>query len=346
MTKRFLTFWTVLSLTSACNNSNLPEANTEALVNRPTFTRAMDTLRNSVLIQEAIPWDFIDDGCFARALLVGAKLAVEGLAASSVYVVSGPTSYEVFEIPLPQYDDDILGMREPYWRYHVAPLFVVRDPSSDSQQVSVVDLAFSGQRTPVSFSADEWIEKFSHSETRVCKTLITPASKYLSQQNVSLKSCSAQKSDAAADICENWSGFAGQRIDPRLPWNDQCNMISSADEYKEKQFLVADVADACQKLHSFVNEMTRSEGEKEEIQRKLIAETQTLMKSLAEQGMLRNSVPPKMQNSARWRGMGDMPDWRYEPLFTFSEDFARVKSARCGGKTIFSDKQSNARQSF
>jgi hypothetical protein len=104
-------------------------------VTQSTFDKAYGIVKGI----DYLPFEYKDDGCFARALYMAMELASEGLESNEVFAFAAPLTQLT-----PEYR----------WTYHVAPMLEV-GPSANSLVHMIVDPSLA--TTPL--SEDEWIAK-------------------------------------------------------------------------------------------------------------------------------------------------------------------------------------------
>jgi hypothetical protein len=145
------------------------DSSTEAFVSQKTFKRAFDTLGKSVLMLNAIPFQFAPDGCYARAFLMSSILAAEGIPSSQSYVFAG-----TMHGGKPGADFEIeWNGKLVRWGYHVAPLLKVEGGVS-----TVVDPSVNkGIVEPI--LRNDWVAKFKGKNTVVHRDSLAPGSCYV-----------------------------------------------------------------------------------------------------------------------------------------------------------------------
>jgi hypothetical protein len=127
----------VVFFLGSCKSREFNMSGTNARVTQPQFDQALDILSKSLLMTDGIPFQFAEDGCFARALLMGALLASEGIPSSSHFVFSErPSKSERGGTSDPRFYVAKSEGRVIRWAYHVAPLLkppegpaIIFDPS-------------------------------------------------------------------------------------------------------------------------------------------------------------------------------------------------------------------------
>lgn len=128
------------------NSEDRQESETQAIVSESDYYKGIRTLAASPLFMRSVPFGFAKDGCYARALLMSAKLALVDIPSTSFYARTGEDS------PPLELDKNGEVIR---WSYHVAPLLVV----IKNQQVApmIIDPSIAAN---YALNVREWLAAF------------------------------------------------------------------------------------------------------------------------------------------------------------------------------------------
>jgi Glutaminase len=145
--------------TFACSGSDTAVSETEAdVVSAATFTRAFGIVKAI----DYLPFEYKEDGCYARALYMAMELAANGIESNSVFAFAQPNHR--------------LRVGDVTWRYHVAPMLEVFAGSSPIHRV--IDPSISS--APLTEAS--WVEKMGFSsetpKEEAPEILFVPGSDY------------------------------------------------------------------------------------------------------------------------------------------------------------------------
>jgi hypothetical protein len=132
-------FATLALVAAACSAAPAAEPGPEQanldLVTQARFDRARALLE----AVDYLPFEYLFDGCTARALYMSMELATEGIESSAVFAYADGAS---------------LRVKNASWGFHVAPMFVVGDDRSSARRI-VVDPSI--DRAPLTQA--QWIRR-------------------------------------------------------------------------------------------------------------------------------------------------------------------------------------------
>lgn len=160
-------FFTVCSLLIACAKKPT-DGEATSVIAGSDLSLASAILKESSLMRAGVPFGFAADGCYARSLIMAAKLAAAGIPSSSLFAFAP--------------NHDALSLRNAkgeliQWRYHVAPLFF--SISSVLTGGQIIDPSVNGgSSTPV--AVEEWLGKFNGNRPSV-SLFMTPGSCYVAR---------------------------------------------------------------------------------------------------------------------------------------------------------------------
>lgn len=252
-----------IPLLSSCQQDEPRGSLPNARVSEQQYATALQVLSNSVLMRDGIPFEYADDGCFARALLMGALLAANGIPSSSHFVFAKAPPEE-FEGDLRR--DTRFYLRQPFrepirWTYHVAPML-----KAPGEPAMIIDPSLiRGEAQPL--TAARWREMFMLPAdpargvlgTKLCRTVTVPSSVYLFNTD-------------DAHECTNDT--------------ETTRMVSSLSEMP--RFQLQDISDACTLLYTILESdlLRMSREERSARQRNLAEETARTVERIEEQRML------------------------------------------------------------
>jgi hypothetical protein len=193
---------------AACKSREFNMSETNARVTQDQFDKALDLLSNSPLMTDGIPFEFAENGCWARAHLMGALLASEGIPSSSHFVFSEtPSDLERDTKRDPSFYVEKPDGRIIRWRYHVAPL--VKPPEGPA---IVFDPSLFGKGR-MTFTAAQWRTSFMRQAdpvtrvfpTRLCRTITVPSSVYLYRSGDSHRCQDEPGTDSTPEMVSSFS---------------------------------------------------------------------------------------------------------------------------------------------
>lgn len=119
----------------------------------PSLSKLQDSFEK-IKMDKSVPWEYIIDGCYARAHVTCEKLLNEGLNCGKMYVMIGDTPGDPWS-PFPEYrlKSENKFMKAEWW-YHVAPLVFAKDDKTGQVEGYILDLAVNN-KNPI--KASEWI---------------------------------------------------------------------------------------------------------------------------------------------------------------------------------------------
>ncbi|MCA2960942.1 MAG: hypothetical protein IOD12_11865 [Silvanigrellales bacterium] len=155
-------------LMGGCQDAQPMGASTTANVSNDSYAKAVTALQKSAFIQDALPYTKSEGGCFARAILMSAFLAAEGIASSQFIVEAKKHPDFIFNFKY------LLNGRMMTWDYHVAP--VLRPAGGVAR---IFDPALTnGKIEPM--TEKEWLDKFSDAQSAPERKMVVPGSCYIS----------------------------------------------------------------------------------------------------------------------------------------------------------------------
>jgi len=105
----------------------------------------------------SIPWEYLPDGCYARAHMTSKELLDKGYNCAKMYVIIGDISSNPFS-PFPKWR---LKAKNKFtkgeWWYHVAPLTFAKDEKTGKTEGYILDAAVNKDRP---LKASEWTKAF------------------------------------------------------------------------------------------------------------------------------------------------------------------------------------------
>jgi hypothetical protein len=121
---------------AACGGSPRQDAteSASALVSDETFGRASDAVRGI----DYLPFDYLEDGCYARSLYMAMELASRGIESNAIYAIANAPPY--------------LQVDGVQWWWHVAPMLLLGGDYEHARAV-VLDPGLSAEP----LEAHEWI---------------------------------------------------------------------------------------------------------------------------------------------------------------------------------------------
>ncbi len=132
-----------------------------------------------------IPFEYIQDGCYARAHLMCESLRQQGINHSKVFVFGSLGA-----------KNDVQQAR---WWYHVAPMVFVQDPDSGAVDARVLDPALS--REPMSVA--DWVQAVNRGDS--VRLDLTRASQYTPRERSGIPLSFEQNLGPAQNILKNYS---------------------------------------------------------------------------------------------------------------------------------------------
>ena len=286
--------FTILLSLSSCQEGVEQESKT-SFYNIDKKPNIEKVIKSSRLIQEAIPFDYVDDGCFARTYLTNAVLANNGIKTYNLYMISGgeysrPNAH--FLIPGTDPFADPFGTF--YWHYHVAPY--------DKSKKGVYDFAFTDKAEAENTDIESWLSEFTHSGTKVCKTYLTQGSIYANaREGFKMRGCS-HKTNSYSNLLNEGTDFVvnsaevpvsesyhpTKHIQFKYDEREIFEYNSAREQYEKHPFYMTDIATACHKMYKYLGHVNDKESRREI----LVDEVQKLIKSLSKKGFLSLGVPP------------------------------------------------------
>jgi hypothetical protein len=121
----------------------------------PTLSELQASLER-VKQDKSVPWEYIIDGCYARAHVTCEKLLNEGVNCAKLFAIIGDAHPEDPTYPFPSYrlKAENKFMKAEWW-YHVAPLVFAKDDKTGEIDGYIVDLAMNNKQ-PI--KAADWIK--------------------------------------------------------------------------------------------------------------------------------------------------------------------------------------------
>lgn len=120
----------------------------------PSLSKLQESF-DKIKTDKSVPWEYIIDGCYARAHVTCEKLLDEGLNCGKMYVMIGDVNPNDPSSPFPDYrlKAENKFMKGEWW-YHVAPLVFAKDDKTGQVEGYILDLAVNNKK-PI--KASEWI---------------------------------------------------------------------------------------------------------------------------------------------------------------------------------------------
>lgn len=112
---------------------------------------------DKIAANPALPYEYLPDGCYARAHEASESFVKQGINTAKLYVLLDGVDWESFS-PLPEgrfLSENKYTQGE--WWYHVAPLTFAKDDVTGEIDGYVIDPSINGQRP---LKADEWVKSF------------------------------------------------------------------------------------------------------------------------------------------------------------------------------------------
>jgi hypothetical protein len=120
----------------------------------PTVSKLKDMF-NKVADDKSVPWEYLVDGCYARAHVTAEKFLNEGMSCAKLYVITGDPGPGDQGYPFPGWS---LGASNKFtegrWWYHVATLVFAKDDKTGDVDGYIIDRAVNRDRP---LGASEWI---------------------------------------------------------------------------------------------------------------------------------------------------------------------------------------------
>jgi hypothetical protein len=121
----------------------------------PTLSELQESLER-VKTDKSVPWDYLPDGCYARAHVTCEKLLKEGINCAKLFVIIGDAHPEDPSYPFPPYRLKAENkFTQGVWWYHVAPLIFAKDDKTGQVDGYIMDLAVNSKK-PI--PAKDWIK--------------------------------------------------------------------------------------------------------------------------------------------------------------------------------------------
>jgi len=121
----------------------------------PTVSKLND-LFGKVADDKSVPWEYLVDGCYARAHVTAEKFLNEGMNCAKLYVITGDPTPDDEGYPFPGWRLRAENkFTEGQWWYHVAALVFAKDDKTGEVDGYVIDRAVNKDRP---LKADEWIK--------------------------------------------------------------------------------------------------------------------------------------------------------------------------------------------
>jgi hypothetical protein len=145
---------------------------TSALLNDDQIGTISQIMAKSVLINQAWSVQFKWDGCQARAYLLAAELAAEGIPSSAFFAESDSYNGKSFEV---KKDGKVVAG----WSYHVAPLFI-KSTAKGVESFIIDPVMNNGDNTPI--KVERWKSLFGADIPKVLyRTVLLPGSCYVDE---------------------------------------------------------------------------------------------------------------------------------------------------------------------
>jgi len=120
----------------------------------PTLSKLQESF-DRVKTDKSVPWEYLVDGCYARAHVTCEKLLAEGINCGKMYVIIGDAHPNDPSAPFPEYRLKAENkFTQGEWWYHVAPLVFAKDDKTGQVDGYILDLAVNNKK-PI--KASEWI---------------------------------------------------------------------------------------------------------------------------------------------------------------------------------------------
>ncbi|GEM_PF-2629389 len=134
----------------------------------PTLSQLNDHFR-AAKNDPSIPWEFVNDGCFARSQVTADKVLQNGDNVSKIFAMVDPDAGPADRLKAGN------KFSKGSWWYHSAPMVFARDEKTGKVDGYVIDPSVNGQG-PV--KADEWLKSIWNKKTPVTVD-IAPAHQYM-----------------------------------------------------------------------------------------------------------------------------------------------------------------------
>ncbi len=121
----------------------------------PTLSQLQEAFAK-IKTDKSVPWEYLVDGCYARAHVTCEKLLDQGINCAKEYVIIGGADPNNPFVPFPDYRLRAENkFTQGEWWYHVAPLVFAKDEKTGQVEGYIVDLAVNNQH-PI--KAADWIK--------------------------------------------------------------------------------------------------------------------------------------------------------------------------------------------
>jgi hypothetical protein len=128
----------------------------EALQGEVPTVSQLNNMFKKVSDDKSVPWEYLVDGCYARAHVTAEKLLNEGMNCAKLYVITGDPTPDDEGYPFPGWRLRAENkFTEGQWWYHVAALIFAKDDRTGEVDGYVIDRAVNRERP---LKADEWIK--------------------------------------------------------------------------------------------------------------------------------------------------------------------------------------------
>ncbi len=121
----------------------------------PTLSKLQESF-DRIKTDKSVPWEYLVDGCYARAHVTCEKLLDEGINCGKMYVIIGDAHPNDPSAPFPDYRLKAENkFTQGEWWYHVAPLVFAKDEKTGQVDGYILDLAVNNKK-PI--NAADWIK--------------------------------------------------------------------------------------------------------------------------------------------------------------------------------------------
>jgi hypothetical protein len=130
-------------------------------------TRELQQFFDKIKSDPKLPWEYLNEGCYARAHETSKELMKKGYNAQKLFV---EVDNSVIEDPSKRLHGQNKFTRGE-WSYHVAPLVFAKDEKTGNVDGYVLDPSVNGEK-PI--KADEWVKKFWNGKIPIALDVTRP----------------------------------------------------------------------------------------------------------------------------------------------------------------------------